>query len=140
MPNVPDDGTHRVVVVEDSIVRGTTLSKLVPLIRAAGARVVHVRVAAPPTIGPCYYGIDTPSRGELVSANQSLDQLKEAIGADSLAYLSLPALRNVAAGMKHGFCDACFSGEYPVSVESAESRHDQLRLFPTPGRSGDSES
>ena len=119
----------RVVVVEDSIVRGTTLSKLVPLIRAAGAREVHVRVAAPPTIGPCFYGIDTPSRGELVSANQSVSDVQAAIGADSLVYLPLEALRGVASGMKHGFCDACFSGEYPVQVDPVTPGDQQLQLF-----------
>ena len=119
----------RIVIVEDSIMRGTTLSKLVPLIRAAGAREIHVRVAAPPTIGPCFYGIDTPTRGELVSSNQSVAEVRDTIGADSLAYLSLPALRTVAAGMKHGFCDACFSGEYPVPVDEAEPGGLQLPLF-----------
>lgn len=120
---------RRVVVVEDSIIRGTTLSKLVPLLRAAGARLVHVRVAAPPTIGACFYGIDTPNRSELVSANQSVSELQETIGADSLAYLSLPVLRSVAASMKHGFCDACFSGEYPVEVDRGEPGEYQLPLF-----------
>ena len=84
---------------------------------------------SPPTSGPCCYGSDTPTRGELVSSNQSVAEVRDTIGADSLAYLSLPALRTVAAGMKHGFCDACFSGEYPVPVDEAEPGGLQLPLF-----------
>lgn len=120
---------QRVVVVEDSIVRGTTLSRLVSLIRAAGAREIHVRVAAPPTTGPCYYGVDTPTREELIAANQSIDQIREGIGADSLAYLSVEALRKIEVSMKHGFCDACFSGEYPIPVHENGAPDKQLPLF-----------
>jgi amidophosphoribosyltransferase len=119
----------RVVCVEDSIVRATTLSKLVPLIRAAGAREVHVRVSAPPTTGPCYYGIDTPTRAELIAANHTVEEIRKTIGADSLAYLSLEALRRVEESMKHGFCDACFSGDYVIPIEKLTPREDQLRLF-----------
>ena len=119
----------RLVVVEDSIVRGTTLSKLVTLFRAAGAREVHVRVSSPPTTGPCYYGIDTPDRAELIAANHSVEQIRAMIGADSLAYLSLDALRRIEASMKHGFCDACFSGEYPILVEETNAADSQLALF-----------
>jgi len=99
---------RRVVLIEDSIIRGTTLTKLVRLIRSAGAREVHVRVSAPPTTGPCYYGIDTPTREELIAANHTVEEIRREIEADSLAYLSLGALRRVEASMKHGFCDACF--------------------------------
>jgi amidophosphoribosyltransferase len=120
---------QRVVVVEDSIVRGTTLNKLVSLIRAAGAREVHIRVSAPPTIGSCYYGIDTPTRAELIAADRSIDEIRQQIGADSLAYLSIESLRRVEASMKHGFCDACFSGEYPIPVEEVDDRENQLPLF-----------
>ena len=119
----------RLVVVEDSIVRGTTLSKLVTLFRAAGAREVHVRVSSPPTTGPCYYGIDTPDRAELIAANHSVEQIRAMIGADSLAYLSLEALRRIEASMKHGFCDACFSGEYAIPVEETNAVDTQLALF-----------
>jgi len=119
----------RLVVVEDSIVRGTTLHKLVALFRSAGAREVHVRVSSPPTTGPCYYGIDTPTREELIAANKSVDEIRVMLGADSLAYLSLEALRRVEATMKHGFCDACFSGDYVIPVEDPEALHPQLPLF-----------
>ncbi len=120
---------RRVIVIEDSIVRGTTMVKLVRLIRQAGAREVHVRVSSPPSTGPCYYGIDTPTREELIAANYSVEEIRQQIGADSLAYLSLEALRQVEASMKHGFCDACFSGEYPVPVEEAVPVDRQLGLF-----------
>ena len=119
----------RLVVVEDSIMRGTTLNKLVSRLRSAGAREVHVRVAAPPTTGPCYYGIDTPTRGELIAANMTVEGIRAHIEADSLAYLSLEALREIEAGMKRGFCDACFSGEYVIPVDEVEAVDKQLPLF-----------
>ncbi len=119
----------RLIVVEDSIVRGTTLTKLVNVLRNAGAREVHVRVASPPTTGPCYYGIDTPSREELIAAGNSTEEIRQKIGSDSLAYLSLEALRRVEDSMKHGFCDACFSGEYPIPADGGEEADAQLRLF-----------
>jgi amidophosphoribosyltransferase len=120
---------RRVVLIEDSIIRGTTLTKLVRLIRAAGAREVHVRVSAPPTTGPCYYGIDTPTREELIAANHSVEEIRRELEADSLAYLSLGALRRVQASMKHGFCDACFSGEYVIPVDAVGFADPQLPLF-----------
>jgi amidophosphoribosyltransferase len=118
----------RVVLVDDSIVRGTSLLKLVAMMRAAGAREVHVRISAPPTIGPCYYGIDTPTREELIAHRHSPEEIREIIGADSLGYLSLAGLRRLAGGLKRGFCDACFSDEYPVPVGAGEERP-QLTLF-----------
>jgi amidophosphoribosyltransferase len=120
---------RRLIVVEDSIVRGTTLTKLVTVLRNAGAREVHVRVASPPTTGPCYYGIDTPSRDELIAAQHSVAEIRSMLGADSLAYLSLEALRRVEASMKHGFCDACFSGDYVIPVEAVSPPSPQLDLF-----------
>lgn len=119
---------RRVVLVEDSIVRGTTLLKIVSMFRSAGAREVHVRVSSPPTIGPCHYGIDTPTREELIAHVRSVGEIREAIGADSLGYLSLEALRETAASLKHGICDACFSDEYPVPVGEDEAPP-QLSLF-----------
>jgi amidophosphoribosyltransferase len=119
----------RLVVVEDSIVRGTTLSKLVPLLRAAGAREVHVRVSSPPSVGPCYYGIDTPTSEELIAANKSVEEIRAWLEADSLAYLSLDALRRVEASMKHGFCDACFSGDYVIPVDEIRAVEKQIPLF-----------
>ena len=103
-----------VVMVDDSIVRGTTTRGLVSLIRAAGAREVHMRVSSPPITGPCYYGIDTPNREELIAATHSLAQIGERIGVDSLGYLSLQGMLHAVPGGPHGFCHACFSGEYPT--------------------------
>ncbi len=120
----------RVVLVDDSIVRGTTLIKLVNMLRAAGAREVHLRISSPPTIGPCHYGIDTPTREELIASHNSPEEIRRLIGADSLGYLSLEGLHQTAAPLKHGFCDACFSDDYPVQIDPAESPP-QLHLFRT---------
>jgi amidophosphoribosyltransferase len=118
----------RVVLVDDSIVRGTTLTKLVSLLRNAGAREVHLRISSPPTIGPCHYGIDTPTRGELIAHQHTPDEICRIMGADSLGYLSLEGLRDTARRLKRGFCDACFSDQYPVPVED-EQVPPQLSLF-----------
>ena len=104
----------RVVMVDDSIVRGSTTRGLVSMVRAAGAREVHMRVSSPPVTGPCYYGIDTPSREELIAANMSVDEIAAAIGVDSLAYLSLDGMLAAVPGGPGGFCHACFSGDYPT--------------------------
>lgn len=122
----------RVVVVDDSIVRGTTMKKIVTMIREAGASEVHVRISSPPTAWPCYYGIDTPTRRELIASSQSTDQIRDFIGASSLGYLSkegmMEAVQGPGAGNKPlGLCGACFTGEYPVPVdETVPPRH--LRL------------
>jgi amidophosphoribosyltransferase len=118
----------RIVLVEDSVVRGTTLLKLVSMMRNAGAREVHVRVSSPPTIGPCHYGIDTPTREELIAHQHSVEEIRGLIGADTLGYLSLDGLRRASAVLKHGICDACFSDDYPVPVQDTENRP-QLSLF-----------
>jgi amidophosphoribosyltransferase len=118
----------RVVLVDDSIVRGTTLVKLVSLLRNAGAREVHLRISSPPTIGPCHYGIDTPTRGELIAHQHTPDEIRQIMKADSLGYLSLEGLRDTARRLKRGFCDACFSDDYPVPVED-EQAPPQLSLF-----------
>jgi amidophosphoribosyltransferase len=118
----------RVVLVDDSIIRGTTLVKLVSLLRNAGAREVHLRISSPPTIGPCHYGIDTPTREELIAHQHTPDEIRLIIGADSLGYLSLAGLRETARKLKRGFCDACFSDEYPVPIEDEQSPP-QLSLF-----------
>ncbi len=107
--------SKRVVVIDDSIVRGTTSRKLVRMIRAAGAKEVHLRISAPPTRWPCFYGIDTPNRGDLVAASLSAEQIRKQVSADSLGYLSLRGLHRAVGG--GGFCDACFSGRYPVPPE-----------------------
>ena len=108
----------RVVVVDDSLVRGTTSRKIVKMLRAAGAREVHVRVSAPPTTHPCFYGIDTPNRSELVAASHTIEEIARYITCDSLAYLShdglMAAVSTDAAGS--GYCSACFTGNYPVPL------------------------
>jgi len=103
-----------VVMVDDSIVRGTTTRGLVAMIRAAGAREVHMRVSSAPVTGPCYYGIDTPSRDELIAANLTPPEIATHLGVDSLGYLSLDGMLESAPAGPHGFCHACFSGDYPT--------------------------
>ncbi len=104
----------RVVMVDDSIVRGTTTRGLVTLVRAAGALEVHMRVSSAPVTGPCYYGIDTPSREELIAANNNLDEIRASLGVDSLGYLSLDGMLESVPTGPEGFCHACFSGDYPT--------------------------
>ncbi|MFQ5353077.1 MAG: amidophosphoribosyltransferase [Candidatus Binatia bacterium] len=118
----------RVVVLDDSIVRGTTSGKIVRMLRAAGAREVHFRVSAPPTVSPCYYGVDTPTEDELVANKMSVEELRGYILADSLAYLSEDGLYSFADGDKSGFCDACFTRNYPVEVEEDDEKS-QMKLF-----------
>jgi len=109
---------RRVVVVEDSIVRGTTLKQLVKLIRQAGATEVHVRVSSPPIISPCYYGMDFPSKEELIAHNKTVDEIAEFLGCDSLHYLSTEGLMNSVSQEQGGFCTACFTGKYPIDIEN----------------------
>jgi amidophosphoribosyltransferase len=104
----------RVVMVDDSIVRGTTTRGLVAMVRAAGAREVHMRVSSAPVTGPCYYGIDTPSREELIASSRTTQEIADALGVDSLGYLPLEAMLESVPGGPHGFCHACFSGDYPT--------------------------
>ncbi|MEJ7555902.1 MAG: amidophosphoribosyltransferase [Aquificaceae bacterium] len=111
----------RVVVIDDSLVRGTTSKKIVGMLRRAGAREVHMRIASPPVIGPCYYGIDTPTRDELIANRMSVEDIRRFIGADSLKYLSLESLRSVVESPQD-FCDACFSNHYPLEVEGTALR------------------
>lgn len=119
----------RIVLIDDSIVRGTTLVKIVAMMRSAGAREVHVRISAPPTVGRCYYGIDIPTQEELIAFEKTPEDIRQIIGADSLGYLSLDGLRSTAAReVKIGICDGCFSGHYPVAVD-LERDVPQLSLF-----------
>lgn len=119
----------RVVVVDDSLVRGTTSRKIVRLIRQAGAREVHVRISSPPVTGSCYYGIDTPTRRELAASTQTVEEIRASIEADTLGYLSPAGLRAaVRADDGRTFCDACFTGDYPVPVDR-EPTVRQLRLI-----------
>jgi len=121
----------RVVVVDDSIVRGTTARKIIKMIRNAGAKEVHVRISSPPTSYPCYYGIDTPTRKELISSSHSIEEINRYVTSDTLGYLSLEGMRK-AAGVQDGsaghFCDACFSGAYPVKFPRLKA-DSQLGLF-----------
>jgi len=111
----------RVVLIDDSIIRGTTSRKIVRMIRNAGATEVHMRVSCPPTISPCFYGVDTPSKKELIAANQTIDEIRAYIGADSVAYLSLDGLKKACAdGEKTTYCTACYTGTYPTTLVDVE--------------------
>jgi len=116
----------RVVLVDDSIVRGTTSQKIVRMIKAAGAREVHMRISCPPTVSPCYYGIDTPHRDELVAATHSVPEIREYLGADSLSYLSLEGLRDAVGPTHSRYCDACYTRNYPVDPPSDKEAYMQL--------------
>jgi len=111
---------NRVVLVDDSIVRGTTSRKIVRMVRAAGAREVHMRISCPPTVSPCFYGVDTPEKSELIAANHSVEEIRRFVEADSLAYLSMASLRAAVADEAHEFCYACYSGNYPTELVNIE--------------------
>jgi amidophosphoribosyltransferase len=110
----------RVVVVDDSLVRGTTSRKIVKMLRGAGAREVHLRISAPPTTHPCFYGIDTPNRSELVAASHTIDEIAKYVTCDSLAYLSHEGMMAAVNSDGTGYCSACFTGKYPVALNSSE--------------------
>src|SRR5690606_1612934 len=99
----------RVIVIDDSLVRGTTSKKIISLIRQAGAKEVHLKIAAPPTTGPCYYGVDTPRKNELIAASKTTEEIREFVGADSLSYLSEPGMFNSINASNEIFCAACFN-------------------------------
>ncbi|MGA2717870.1 MAG: amidophosphoribosyltransferase [Candidatus Acidiferrales bacterium] len=111
---------QRVILVDDSIVRGTTSRKIVRLVRDAGATEVHVRISCPPTISPCYYGVDTPRRDELIAARNSVEEIRKFLGADSLGYLSLPSLRAAVEDTQGKFCTSCYTGSYPTELVQLE--------------------
>ena len=119
---------RRVILVDDSIVRGTTSKKIVQMVREAGASEIHLRITSPPTSWPCHYGIDTPNRDELIASSHSVTEIAAFIGADSLAYLSLPGLLSCVSGPPTSYCTACFSGDYPVPISARDRR--QAELFP----------
>jgi amidophosphoribosyltransferase len=111
----------RVILIDDSLVRGTTSKKIVRMIRNAGAKEVHMRISCPPTISPCFYGVDTPSKKELIAANKTIDEIRDFIVADSLAYLSLSGLKKACAdGEKTTYCSACYTGNYPTKIDVEE--------------------
>jgi len=115
----------RVVLIDDSIVRGTTSRKIVSMVRQAGAREVHLRISCPPTISPCYYGVDTPTREELIAANLSVEEIRKFVDADSLGYLSLEGLLEACGDPENArFCTACYTGQYPTVITGlAETNH-----------------
>jgi amidophosphoribosyltransferase len=111
----------RVILVDDSIVRGTTSKKIVTMVREAGASEVHMRIASPPTTNPCFYGVDTPEKSQLMAANHTIEEMAKIIGVDSLAFLTMDGLYRAVGEAKRNnelpqYCDACFSGEYPIAL------------------------
>ena len=112
-------GGKRVVVIDDSIVRGTTSRRLIQILRRAGASEVHFRISSPPVKFPCYFGINTPTRGELISSQHNSEEICQEIGADSLAFISAKGMLEACGGCnleQYGFCEGCFTGEYPIPV------------------------
>jgi amidophosphoribosyltransferase len=121
----------RLVVIDDSIVRGTTTKQVVSMLRDAGATEVHMLVTCPPLQWPCFYGIDMPTRQELIAADLTVEQIRSYVGADSLGYLSLEGMVQAAGGEKDSFCRACFDGEYPIEIPEGAGKfvlEDQLQL------------
>jgi amidophosphoribosyltransferase len=119
---------RRVVLIDDSIIRGTTSRKIVRMIRSAGAREVHMRISCPPTISPCFYGVDTPRRSELIGATHSLEEIRKYVDADSVAYLSLDGLTGSVRGGSAKYCTSCYTGVYPVAFPRDEAAYLQLAL------------
>ncbi|MBC7742127.1 MAG: amidophosphoribosyltransferase [Bdellovibrionaceae bacterium] len=115
----------RVIVIDDSLVRGTTSQNIIRLIRQAGASEVHLRIASPPTTGPCYYGVDTPQKSQLIASHQSLEDIRQFIGADTLAYLSDAGMWKALKSGPETFCAACFNGDYPTSLKGVEIKKTQ---------------
>jgi amidophosphoribosyltransferase len=120
----------RIILIDDSIVRGTTSRKIVKMVRAAGAKEVHVRISCPPTLSPCFYGIDTPTKKELIASSHTVEEIAKYIEADSLAYLSLPGLIRAVAGKGNEFCTACYTGQYPIDFVDpmADAKADDRQL------------
>jgi amidophosphoribosyltransferase len=118
----------RVVLMDDSIVRGTTSRKIVKMVKAAGAREVHLRISCPPTVSPCFYGVDTPSRTELIAASHTTEEIRKYVEADSLAYLSLEGLRAAVGPENPSYCTSCYTGIYPVAFPRSEEAYLQLAL------------
>jgi amidophosphoribosyltransferase len=118
----------RVVLVDDSIVRGTTSRKIVRMVRSAGAKDVHMRISCPPTISPCFYGVDTPRKSELIAATHTLEEIRKYLDADSVAYLSLEGLTSSVNGGRTKYCTSCYTGKYPVAFPRDEAAYLQLAL------------
>jgi amidophosphoribosyltransferase len=118
----------RVILVDDSIVRGTTSRKIVRMVRSAGAKEVHMRISCPPTISPCFYGVDTPRRSELIAATHTLEEIRKYVDADSVSYLSLDGLTGAVKGGRSNYCTSCYTGVYPVAFPRDEAAYLQLAL------------
>jgi amidophosphoribosyltransferase len=118
----------RVILIDDSIVRGTTSRKIVKMVRAAGAKEVHVRISCPPTISPCFYGVDTPRRSELIAATHTIEEITTFLDADSVAYLSLEGLLSAVGSQRGSYCSSCYTGRYPVEFPRDEASYLQLAL------------
>jgi amidophosphoribosyltransferase len=114
----------RIVVVDDSIVRGTTSKRLMAMLRSAGAKEIHLRISSPPIKDPCFYGIDTPRRDDLIAANNSVEEIRDYLGVDSLEYLSVEGLLGSTGIPGGNFCVACFTGDYPVGFEGEPDKLD----------------
>jgi amidophosphoribosyltransferase len=123
----------RVILIDDSIVRGTTSRKIVKMVRAAGAKEVHMRISCPPTLSPCFYGIDTPTKKELIASSHTVEEIGKYIEADSLGYLSLQGLIRAVGGKGNEFCTACYTGQYPIDFADmmldAKAEDRQLDLW-----------
>jgi amidophosphoribosyltransferase len=121
---------QRVVLVDDSIVRGTTSRKIVKMIKSAGAREVHMRISCPPTVSPCFYGIDTPRRADLIAATHSVEEIRAFLEADSLQYLSLEGLLAAVGSRSGSYCRSCYTGEYPIAFPKDEEAYLRMALKP----------
>ena len=124
----------RLVVVDDSIVRGTTTPRVVEMLRKAGASEVHMRITAPPIRHPCFFGIDMASKWELIAGHKSVEEIRRHIGADTLGYLSIEGLMRAVGQSRENFCTACFTGEYPMAVQL---QMDKLVFERRPARPGE---
>jgi amidophosphoribosyltransferase len=118
----------RVILIDDSLVRGTTSRKIVKMVRAAGAAEVHLRISCPPTVSPCFYGVDTPRRAELIAATHSLEEIRKYVAADTIGYLSLGGLLSSVKGKGAAYCTSCYTGQYPIAFPRDESGYLQLSL------------
>ena len=118
----------RVILVDDSIVRGTTSRKIVRMVRSVGAKEVHMRISCPPTVSPCFYGVDTPRRSELIAATHTLEEIRKYVDADSVAYLSLDGLTGAVNGGQSIYCTSCYTGVFPVAFPRNEAAYLQLAL------------
>ncbi|HMB82078.1 MAG TPA: amidophosphoribosyltransferase, partial [Vicinamibacterales bacterium] len=119
---------RRVILVDDSIVRGTTSRKIVRMVRAAGAKEVHVRISCPPTISPCFYGVDTPRKAELIGATHTIEEIREFLEADSVGYLSLDGMLSAVQSERSSYCTSCYTGVYPVAFPQDDATYLQLAL------------